>query len=50
MVIVTYDAMGSAEKVCTIHRYKFFVVVHIVYFGNDDEKLFGRLRELSLYK
>ena len=42
--------MGSAEKVCTIHTYKLFVVAQIVFFGNDSEKLSGRLRGLSHWK
>ena len=46
-VIVKYDDMGSAEKVCTIHIYRLFVVVLIVHLGNDNEKLFDRLRGLS---
>ena len=49
-VIINYDAMGSAEQVCGMYIYKLFVVSHIVYFGNDCEKLLGRLRELSPWK
>ena len=42
--------MGSADKVCTIYISKLFVVAEIVLFGNDSEKLFGRLRGLSHWK
>ena len=30
--------MGSSEKVCTIHIYKFFVA-RIVYFGDNSENV-----------
>ena len=42
--------MGSAEKVCTMNIYKLFIVVNILLYGNDSEKLFGRLRGLSHWK
>ena len=39
--------MGSAEKVCAVNIYKVFIVARNVSFGNDSERLFGRLRGLS---
>ena len=46
-VIVKDDAMGSAEKVYTIHIYKLFVSAHIAYSSNDGQILCGRLRGLT---
>ena len=42
--------MGSAEKVCYMNVYKLFIVATNVFFGNDSEKLFGKLRGLSHHK
>ena len=39
--------MGSAVKVCTVIIYKVFMVARNIFFGNDSERLFGRLRGLS---
>ena len=49
-LLVKLDAMGSAEKVCTMNIYKLFIVANKLFYGDDSEKLFGRLRGPSQWK
>ena len=50
-MVQTFSALPIASYLTrTVNIYKVFIIAANIFFGNDSEKLFGRLRGLSHWK